>query len=217
MGIVMNKQVVDNIAINGKVVDGIAYDGSIIFQRKPPIYGIRREIATPLTSWERIEANKGKVANAVQGENTINTTKNDFDSILPWKGIKSCDLLSDGTINAYIGDTNYDPINPKGYIMTEIPEFWWKREQPGDGHEYIYISPSEQIGYIKSAKRYISRYQCGGSSNELYSKSNIKPLGGKTMSDFRTLARNIGAEWRINRYNNFINHTNVVFSRVCRL
>lgn len=156
-----------------------------------PVYGVRRKIGISSTAWERIESGIGKIANAQTSSAEV---QNDFDNIAPWKDIKSCDISADGTINAYIGDPTYNPENPKGYIMTEVPEFWYKREQTG-GYEYIYISHEEQDGYTKSSKFYIGRYTASGTSSAITSKSGVADLVNLTIVDFRTAAKKVGTNW----------------------
>ena len=142
------------------------------------VYGVRRNIANSETTWERIEANYGKVANAVTSVDTIDTTINDFDNIYPWSDIKSCDISADSTINAYIDDPTYDPVNPTGYIMTEFPEFYWNREQKeedGATYEYIYISRTQtEFTPNRSKKFYVGRYR-NDTSSVLKIASGVTP------------------------------------------
>ena len=155
------------------------------------IYGVRRSLTISSTAWERIENGSGKTAKAQTSSSAV---QNDFDNIAPWKDIKSCDISANGTINAYIGDPSYDPKNPKGYIMTEVPEFWYKRLQTG-GYEYIYISAVEQDGYKKSNKFYIGRYTATGSSSAATCKSGAANLVSITLPNMRAAAKKIGTNW----------------------
>ena len=155
------------------------------------IYGVRRQITSTSTAWDRISNGVGKVANATKNGGVV---QNDFDNIAPWKDIRSCDVSANGTVNAYIGDPTYNAKSPKGYIMTEVPEFWYKREQTG-GYEYIYISAVEQDGYTKSNKFYIGRYTASGSSSAIASKSGVADLVSISIKDFRTAAKKVGTNW----------------------
>ncbi len=156
--------------------------------------GVSRPLAQVETTWTRIEASVGKQANAVQGEATIDTTVNDFDNIYPWSDIRTCSLNKDGSVKAYLGDATFSWNDD--YIMVEVPEFWWKREQT-NGTEYIYISRSEQDGYKKATKRYIGRYNAGGSSSAATSKSGATPWVNMTIDVARNTAKKIGTGWGI--------------------
>ena len=152
---------------------------------------MRRLINQSDSTWERLEGGFGKTAKA---QTSASAVQNDFDNIAPWKNIRSCDVSANGTVNAYIGDPTYNPTSPKGYIMTEVPEFWYKRQQTS-GYEYIYISAVEQDGYKKATKRYVGKYDAGGSSSALTSKSGVAPCVNITIADARTAAKKIGTNW----------------------
>ncbi len=155
------------------------------------IYGVRRQISSSSTAWERIENGSNKTAKA---QTSASAVQNDFDNIAPWKNIRSCDVSANGTVNAYIGDPTYNPTSPKGYIMTEVPEFWYKRQQTS-GYEYIYISAVEQSGYTKSNKFYIGRYTATGSSSTATCKSGATNLVNITLPNMRSAAKKIGTNW----------------------
>ncbi len=155
------------------------------------IYGVRRQLSISSTAWERINNGAGKTANA---QTSASPVQNDFDNIAPWKDIKICDVLKDGTVSSYEGDPTFSATNPKGYIMVEVPDFWWKREQTG-GYEYIYISAVEQDGYTKSNKFYIGKYTATGSKSAVTCKSGAANLVSISITDLRTAAKNIGTNW----------------------
>lgn len=148
MGIVMNKQVVDNIAINGKVVDGIAYDGSIIFQKsKFKIVtfkdGTDEEIAAMLDAH-------------YAGEIDIS----DYWSIGDERVIQLTNLGSSGTVN-YDGQKmtmviigfNHDDLKTKQGIRTKAAITLQCREVLGSeeyyrGRKYIPVpNYANYIGY----------------------------------------------------------------------
>ncbi len=156
-------------------------------------YGVRRQIGITSSAWERIGDSVGLVVQDATKDGSLNV-RNDFDNIPPWSNIRSCDISANGVVNAYIGDPTYDPVNPKGYIMTEFPEFWWKREQTG-GYEYIYISAVQQAGFTKSQKFYLSRYLVTGSRDVPSSKSGAYLVGSFSYDTSQTTARSIGAKW----------------------
>lgn len=157
------------------------------------IYGVRRNIETPDTTWERIEDSVGLTANATHDGTVV---QNDFDNIYPWSDIISCDVSADGTINSYYGDPDFSFENPQGYIMTKFPEFWWKREQK-DGYEYIYISKTEEKGFRKSESFMMSRYAIGGTKEELNCKSGVEYIIGANTSEIRESAKAIGNNWYV--------------------
>ena len=180
-------------AENYQSVENVAFEMKDTEERKTinvnlvdsSIYGVRRKIANnSSTAWERINNNEGKTAE-------------DLKNISPWKDIKSCDMGADGTIHSWIGDPTYDPKNPKGYIMTYYPEFYYKVEQPGDGYEYQYISMVYHDGYIKSEEVYPARYEMGGTTSKPTSKSGVAPLVNITRAQARKAAQTIGNGWQI--------------------
>lgn len=156
------------------------------------VYGVKRLISNSATTWERLENAIGLVANATHDGSTVT---NDFDSILPWKDIITVDISADGTINSKYGDSDFSFTNPVGYIMTEFPEFYYKRTQEDDGYEYIYIADGEKEGFIKSEKFYLGRYTIGGTSSNLNCKSGVASLNKVSLKNFRTYANNIGTNW----------------------
>lgn len=162
-----------------------------IKEKDGTIYGVRRQIDNPLTSWERVEGAVGLVANATKDGSEV---QNDFDNIYPWSDIISCDVAQDGTINSYYGDPGFSFTNPKGYIMTRFPEFYWKREQK-DGYEYVYISASEHERFVKSEEFMLGRYIIAGSSSAITCKSDSLPLTNIGITDLRTCSKKIGNDW----------------------
>ncbi len=155
------------------------------------IYGVRRQISSSSTAWERINNSVGKTAKA---QTSASAVQNDFDNIKPWSDIKICDVLADGTVNKYYNDPDFSYTSPKGYIMVEVPSFWWKREQTG-GYEYIYISMVQHEGYTKSDKFYIGKYTATGSKSAVTCKSGVANLVSISITDLRTSAKNIGTNW----------------------
>ena len=160
------------------------------------IFGVQRKLDNSSTKWERINDSVGLVANATHDGTEV---QNDFDNIYPWSGIITCDVSANGTVNSYYGEPNFSFTNPVGYIMTYVPEFWFKRTQDyvsGKGTiEKIYITDIEQEGFSKSEAFYISRYTAGGTTSALSSKSGETSLGDTKPAQFRTSAKSIGNGW----------------------
>lgn len=155
------------------------------------VYGVEREITSSSTTWNRIEGSEGLVANATHDGTAV---QNDFDNLYPWSDIITVDLAADGTINSKMGDADFSLTNPKGYIMTYVPAFWYKRVQE-NGYERIYIADNENEDFIKSEEFYIGRYTAGGTTSAINSKSGIKSLVNTSIVDFRTAAKKVGNNW----------------------
>ena len=51
----------------------------------------------------------------------------DFDGFTPWQR-RRCNMADDGTINAYLGDSNYIEDGTNGQVMIEQPKFYYKVE-----------------------------------------------------------------------------------------
>ena len=156
------------------------------------IYGVKRSLTSSNPAWERIEDSVGLIANAQKGSTAV---RNDFDSIYPWSNIITCNYNNTTKkVVAYYGDSTFKFDGSNGYVMTIIPEFYYRRYQE-DGYEYIYISETELDGYSKSEEFMIGRYTMSGSASGVYSRSGYAPFVSKTISDFRSYAKNLGTGW----------------------
>lgn len=155
------------------------------------VYGVERQISSSSTAWTRIEGNEGLNANATHDGTAV---QNDFDNLYPWSDIITVDLAKDGTINSRIGDADFSFTNPKGYIMTYIPAFWYKRVQE-NGYERVYVADNEYEDFTKSEEFYIGRYTAGGATSAITSKSGVANLVNITITDFRTAAKKVGTNW----------------------
>ena len=197
-GVVTREDIVDGLKSQGfsdEQIDLIKIevkDGKVTIQSKQ-IYGIRREVGSTSSAWERIEDSKGLVAAACLG--TVSNVHNDFDNIYPWSDIVSYNYdTTTKQITAYYGDSNYKTDGSNGDVLTKIPEFYYKREQKqedGKLYEYIYISEFEKPGYSKSEEfsigRYMSSFSADGTS--LKSVANANVATNKNIKEFRTLAK----------------------------
>lgn len=193
MGIAFNGKKISGLAYNGKKISGIAYNGEVIYSSKsgdPKIYGIKRLISQSSPTWERTDDAVGLYAEATHDGSTV---KNDFDSLYPWSDIKTVNYDPvQNKVVAYIGDANFSFTHD--YVMTIIPEFWYKRWQDDD-YEYIQISAEEADGFTKSEEFMIGRYTISGSSSAVYSRSGQSPLCNVNITDFRSYAQKIGIGW----------------------
>ena len=197
-GVVTREDIVDGLKSQGfsdEQIDLIKIEvknGKVTIQSKQ-IYGIRREVGSTSSAWERIEDSKGLVAAACLG--TVSNVHNDFDNIYPWSDIVSYNYdTTTKQITAYYGDSNYKTDGSNGDVLTKIPEFYYKREQKqedGKLYEYIYISEFEKPGYSKSEEFSIGRYMSSFNADktELNSVSKANVATNKNIKEFRTLAK----------------------------
>ncbi len=81
-------------------------------------YGTRYVISTDTLT--RIGKSIGKTA-------TANGGTNDFNGVMPWAGMKRCNLSDALVVNAYLGDYGYVETGANGQCMVEVPAFYYKR------------------------------------------------------------------------------------------
>lgn len=127
-------------------------------------YGIRRNETTDIVT--RLGNSVGLTAN-IAGAGV-----NDFDNIMPWAGMRRCNLDDNLNVLAYYGDANYKEDGSNGQVMVEVPAFYYKRERVAPTLDTIdnYISMQPLTGYKRSPwhfdalgntvnKRYFSAYE----------------------------------------------------------
>ena len=158
---------------------------------RPIIMGVKRQISSSATAWERTDGSVGMVANATHDGTAV---QNNFDTAPIYADIITVDISANGNINRKYGDADFSFTNPVGYIVTYFPEFWYKRWQ-ADGWEYIQISNIEQQGFEYSEPFYIGRYDASGSSSAVTCKSGQAPFTSVSITSLRTYSRNIGSGW----------------------
>ena len=166
------------------------------------IYGVRRKITDNTnTEWERIKDSVGLVANATKNGESV---KNDFDSLLPWSEIKSCNYdITTEKVKAWFGDATFNFNGSNGDVYTYIPDIYLKIYQEDD-YDYVLISDVERSGFVKYDSFYISRYTMSIISNKLRSYTGLPPTVGKTISQFRTLAKQLGDKFSLLDYRYFV-------------
>jgi hypothetical protein len=124
-------------------------------------YGIRYTISTDTIT--RLGNSVGKVANANGGAN-------DFNNILPWAGMRRCNLDDNLNVNAYYGDATYIEDGSNGQCMVEVPAFYYKRAFVNTDTIDTYISMFPLEGFklhpwfydangMPVNKKYISTYE----------------------------------------------------------
>lgn len=165
-------------------------------------YTVRRKFSNNTSStWERMDNNVGKVANATKDGSSV---QNDFDYIYPWSDITS--YIYNTTTNevvAEFGDINYNPDGSLGEVFTRIPSFYWKRWRD-DTYEYVSISASKLEGYIKSEQFSVGRYTTSYINSKMSSISGQVPEVNRTITSFRTESRKLGNNIAILDYHYFL-------------
>lgn len=122
---------------------------------KRKVYGIRVNQAT------------GEIERISEG---ANMELSDFDSVLPWSGIRRCNLADNLTVNDYFGDAGYIEDGSNGQCMVEIPLFFYKRRFIDSDTIEIYISSVKNDGFKVHpwfydvdgnlvSKKYVSSYE----------------------------------------------------------
>lgn len=172
-------------------------------------YGARRKVGASSTTWERVGAAVGLVARAAVGNGTV---QNDFmASVYPYNSVKPCNVAEDMSVNAYLGDADFQWDGSNGDVMLEVPQVYTARyfETDSDGVEWEYrwvaagpvgrchLDHAFTDGDRKSEKIYIPIFN--GSLNtegtKLESKAGVFPLHNKTRAQFRTLCTAKGDKW----------------------
>ena len=172
-------------------------------------YGARRKVGASSTTWERVGAAIGLVAKASVGNGTV---QNDFmASVYPYNSVKPCNVAEDMSVNAYLGDADFQWDGSNGDVMLEVPQVYTARyfETDSDGVEWEYrwvaagpvgrchLDHAFTDGDRQSEKIYIPIFN--GSLNtegtKLESKAGVFPLHNKTRAQFRTLCTAKGDKW----------------------
>ena len=104
---------------------------SIIAQLSPHGYGIRHNNVTDTIT--RLGSSSGLVA-------AISPGINNFDGIMPWAGMKRCNLADNLTVNAYYGDLAYKEDGSYGQVMVEVPAFYYSRVQVDSENVETYVN-----------------------------------------------------------------------------
>lgn len=172
-------------------------------------YGARRKVGASSTTWERVGAAVGLVAQAAVGNGTV---QNDFmASVYPYNSVKPCNVAEDMSVNAYLGDADFQWDGSNGDVMLEVPQVYTARyfETDSDGVKWEYrwvaagpvgrchLDHAFTDGDRQSEKIYIPIFN--GSLNtegtKLESKAGVFPLHNKTRAQFRALCTAKGEKW----------------------
>lgn len=187
--------------INARI-DDIEDNIENIERTRGHIYGVKRKITNNTnSSWERIEDSVNLVANATKNGGTVT---NNFDNLAPWSEIKSCNYdITTGKVKAWFGDANFKFDGSNGDVYTYVPETYIKVYQEDD-YDYVLIADYPKAGFIKYDSFFISRYTMGIVDDKLHSYSGLIPSYSKTISQFRTLTKNLGSKFSLLDYRYFI-------------
>lgn len=160
------------------------------------IYGVKRNINTSGSAWERIGDSVGLVANATHDGTEV---QNDFDNIYPWSDIISYNYDTESQrITAFLGEPTFKFDGTNGEVMTRFPEFWYKREQKieedGNTYEYVYIADGKVDGFIKSEQFSLGRYPTfvDTDKQKVCSKSGVKGSTNVNVNILRNYSKALG-------------------------
>mgnify|MGYP004566767181 FL=1 len=181
-----------------------------IEQSKVELLAARRKVGSSSTTWERVGDAVGMICKAAVGNGTV---QNDMMSHYPFSEMRPCNLAADRTVNAYLGDADFQWDGSNGNVMLEVPMAytgrWFEEDADGVKWEYRGIS-SGPIGHLHldhlftdgadrriSEKVYLPIFDgsLNAEGNKLESKSRVFPVHNKTRAQFRTLCKANGDNW----------------------
>lgn len=190
---------------------------TLIEQSKVELLAARRKVGSSSATWERVGDAVGMICKAAVGNGTV---QNDMMSHYPFSEMRPCNLAADRTVNAYLGDADFQWDGSNGNVMLEVPMTytgrWFETDADGVKWEYRGVS-SGPIGHLHldhlftdgadrriSEKVYLpifpgSLNATASSENadtlKLESKSGVFPVHNKTRAQFRTLCKANGDNW----------------------
>lgn len=172
---------------------------NIAEEKNRKIYGIRRNLSSTSSEWERIDDAVGLVANATHDGSEV---VNDFDNIYPYSDIITVnyDVTNDKIVARY-GDANFKFDGTNGDVMTYFPKFYISRTQD-EVYETIRISKYQFEGAQEIAPFLLGRYTMA--TDGAYSKSGVASKASQTVTQFRTLATAKGSGWHIMDWKYFL-------------
>lgn len=165
-----------------------------------PMYGVK----FPSNSTVGVRTYDAAVLNWSRSSNS-EAGIDDFKNLAPFNVKEVCRVWN-GTNASYLYKTDYSDAEWQtirdgthasidGDIMIEVPEFWYRRVDTGDGLEII-VAPEYKVGFtpdpwhyekgVHYQKRYISKYPIG---QNYKIRSGIAPLVSTNMNTFRTNLR----------------------------
>lgn len=127
---------IDKIMFNEQEISALMFNGVDVLH---PVYGINHQHSIDYIT--RTGNAAGMVANAGL------EVQNDFNNIMPWAGMKRCNLADNLTVNAYYGDAGYVEDGSNGQVMVEVPAFWYRQTQVDADNRKIEISAKARTGF----------------------------------------------------------------------
>ncbi|HQD54813.1 MAG TPA: Ig-like domain-containing protein, partial [Peptococcaceae bacterium] len=135
-----------------------------------------------------------------------------FDNIYPWSEMKLCTVADNGQITSYLDKANPENFirdGSNGQVMVQIPKFYYKHTYTDGVHEFwvadkpapgfklhpVFIRAGVEKDYILMGayKASFGRNQAD-TVDVLASVSGVLPAHTRTLSEFRNLAKERGAE-----------------------
>lgn len=192
-----------------------------IEQNKVELLAARRKVDSSSTVWERVGDAVGMVCKAAVGNEAV---RNDMMSHFPFCEMRPCNLAPDITVNAYLGDADFQWDGSNGDVMLEVPMTytgrWFETDENGVKWEYRAVS-SGKIGRLHldhlftdgpnrriSEKVYLPIFpgsavvkKDADSGNalaahkELESKAGVFPAHNDNRDGFRTMSKSKGENW----------------------
>lgn len=193
-----------------------------IEQNKVELLAARRKVDSSSTVWERVGDAAGMVCKAAVGNEAV---RNDMMSHFPFCEMRPCNLALDRTVNAYLGDADFQWDGSNGDVMLEVPMTytgrWFETDENGVKWEYRAVS-SGKIGRLHldhlftdgpnrriSEKVYLPIFQGSTITRtidngptdavsawiELESKAGVFPAHNLTRDDFRAACKKKGTNW----------------------
>lgn len=188
-----------------------------IEQSKVELLAARRKVGSSSATWERVGDAVGMICKAAVGNGTV---QNDMMSHYPFSEMRPCNLAEDVTVNAYLGDADFQWDGSNGDVMLEVPLTytgrWFETDADGVKWEYRGVS-SGPIGHLHldhmftdgpdrriSEKVYLPIFPGSlnatapgehGDALKLESKAGAFPAHNRTRSGFRTICTAKGDNW----------------------
>ena len=170
------------MATNGEETEAqdVLVDGSFDFEVVLfPVFGISRDITNPSSAWTRTD--NAVDFSAIASAGTV-AGSSDFDSVMPWSGIKR-ETLSTGD------------------VMVKIPKFYFKRYREGNV-EHIKIASTKRKGFtlhplfnhggVESECAYVGAYKTSSNNKSV---TGAAPQVSQTRATMRSNAKNKGTGW----------------------
>ncbi|HID0767948.1 TPA: hypothetical protein ACXDAZ_002477 [Clostridium botulinum] len=175
-------------------------------------YGVR---------WTKSTDTMERLGDAV-GLTAVTGGKNDFNNLIPWVGMRRCNLSDSGIVNAYYGSPMYKIDGSNGQCMVEIPKFWFKIDYVSNDVIEFWICDGAKDGYeihpafFRDRKhlcddnsgiaeevdyRYHHTYLPSLNNNKLESKSGMIPRTSVSTDQARNYAIARGKGWGLVDFN----------------